>query len=146
MCRIRSVVMPPGTAQSWNRAVALRRIEAKKDAGTPPNDAGGDGGGGDKNDPNKDKDGGNDNKDKDQNKDKDKDKKDKDKDAGGDNQQPPPKKDPNEPDSGASPPPPSRQNQDDRILDQLENAPTVQQEAAKKHAIKTAKGLGMADK
>jgi hypothetical protein len=134
---------PLGRDAAWNRAVALRRIEEKKDAG--PQDASPGDGGGD-NDQNKD---GGQNQDKDagQNQNKDggqnKDDKDKDKDAGDENK-PPPKKEPpkNEPDAGA-PPPPSRQSQDDRILDQLENAPTVQQAAAKKHGHKVP---GMVDK
>lgn len=138
---------PLGRDAAWNRAIALRRIEDKKDAGqdaSPPNDGGGDGGGeDDKKDQNKDdNDGGSDNKNKDAGgKD---DKKDQNKDAGADdqNQKKEPPKD--EPEAGA-PPPPSRQSQDDRILDQLENAPTVQQEAAKKHG-KARRVRGMADK
>lgn len=42
-------------------------------------------------------------------------------------------------------PPPPRKNQDDRILDMLENAPTVQQEAAKRQAG-ARRVRGMADK
>jgi hypothetical protein len=135
-----------GRDAAWNRAIALRRIEDKKDAG---NDGGGDGGGeggpGDGGD-NKsdDKDGGGDSK------------PDGGKDAGGgkdsgppdsgsqDDQKDPPKPPEEKPDAGA-PPPPSKQNQDERMLDQLENAPTVQQEAARKagrrHPVK-----GMSDK
>jgi hypothetical protein len=139
---------PLGRDAAWNRAIALRRIEDKKDAGqdaSPPNDGGGDGGGNDKND--KDKDAGNngDSGKGDNNKDGGRDdKKDAGKDSGADdqNQKKEPPKD--EPEAGA-PPPPSRQSQDDRILDQLENAPTVQQEAAKKHG-KARKVRGMADK
>jgi tetratricopeptide (TPR) repeat protein len=136
---------PIGRDAAWNRAVALRRIEDKKDAG---NDASsGDGGNGDggSNDDNPDggskdqnKDGGGkDNKHKDGGKDDKKDK-DKGKDGGGNDKKDEPNKNnsDNQQDAGAPPPPPSRQNQDDRILDQLENAPTVQQEAAKKQARK----------
>jgi tetratricopeptide (TPR) repeat protein len=127
-----------GRDAAWNRAIALRRIEDKKDAGNDGgNDGGGDSGSGDGGDKNDDKkDGGDKNDDKkpdagkdggggkdaggkdaapDDDKDKDKDK---------------PKPD-GKPDA-APPPPPSRQNQDERMLDQLENAPTVQQETAKK--------------
>ncbi len=135
-----------GRDAAWNRAIALRRIEDKKDAG---NDGGGDGGGdsgqqgdgGDKNDDNKD--GGSD-------KNKDSGAKDgggKDsgaKDAGGDdnkNKNEPPKP----PEDAGAPPPPSRQNQDERMLDQLENAPTVQQEAARKAGQKR-RVRGMSDK
>ncbi len=136
---------PLGRDAAWNRAVALRRIEDKKDAGqdASPPDGGGDGGndqsppdGGKKND---DKDAGNDDKDSGG-----KDNKDAGKDSGGDEQnKPPPKKDPKE--DEPKPPPPSRQSQDDRILDQLENAPTVQQETARKQG-RARKVRGMADK
>jgi hypothetical protein len=54
---------------------------------------------------------------------------------------PPPKQD-----EDAGPPPPPKANQDERMLDQLENAPTVQQEAAKKNAQKRRVVRGMADK
>lgn len=150
---------PVGRDAAWNRAVALRRIEDKKDAGPP--DASPPDGGDDQNQPDggddQNKDGGDDqnkdggNKD-DQNQDagndsgggNDDQKDGGGKDSGGDDQnKPPPKQDPK--DDQQQPPPPSRQSQDERILDQLENAPTVQQEAAKKHA-KTRKVRGMADK
>lgn len=139
---------PVGRDAAWNRAVALRRIEDKKDAGPPdasPPDGGGDGGGGDdQNQP----DGGNDDQNQDAGQDSgggNDDQKDAGEDAGGDDQnKPPPKQDPKD-DPQQEPPPPSRQSQDERILDQLENAPTVQQEAAKKHA-KTRRVRGMADK
>ena len=123
-----------GRDAAWNRAIALRRIEDKKDAGNDAgNDGGGDGGG--KNDDNKDA--GNDDK-----------KPDAGKDGGGkdsgaakdsgspDENKPKPDKNDEKPDAEPKPPPPSRQNQDERMLDQLENAPTVQQEAAKKQAQK----------
>jgi hypothetical protein len=139
---------PIGRDAAWNRAVALRREEEKKDAG-PQSDAGGDGGGNEGNDQ---KDAGaKDSGSKDGGKKDKKDKKDKnrEKDAGKDPDEKPPKKDPTstEPDGGGSePPPPSRQSQDDRILDQLENAPTVQQEAAKKHGKTRKVPRGMTDK
>jgi len=122
-----------GRDAAWNRAIALRRIEDKKDAGNDGgNDGGGDGGsgdGGNKNDDDK-KDGGNDDKKPDAGKDAGG------KDAGGkdagspDENKPKPDKNDEKPDA-APPPPPSRQNQDERMLDQLENAPTVQQETAR---------------
>lgn len=119
-----------GRDAAWNRAIALRRIEDKKDAGNDAgndggNDGGGDGGGDD--DKKNDKpDGGNDKNDAG----KDAGGKDAGKDSGDDDKK---NKPPPEQDSGAPPPPPpSRQNQDERMLDQLENAPTVQQEAARK--------------
>lgn len=148
---------PVGRDAAWNRAIALRRIADKKDAGNDSGSDGGDGGGGDaggeggdgdgdgggndsggdsgKNDDDKDGGGNND------------DDKDSGKDSGG---EPPPKPDPKEPpDAGQAPqqpPPPSRQSQDERILDQLENAPTVQHEAAKKAAGRRRVVQGMADK
>jgi len=142
---------PIGRDAAWNRAVALRRIEDKKDAGNDagPPDGGGDGGGDGNDDQNQDQpDSGKD----DQNQDAGPDSgggdqnQDAGPDSGGDDQnqnKPPPKEDPK--DEPAQPPPPSRQSQDERILDQLENAPTVQQETAKKHA-RTRKVRGMADK
>jgi tetratricopeptide (TPR) repeat protein len=140
---------PIGRDAAWNRAVALRRIEDKKDAGEDASPPDGGDGGGDPN-PNQRDSGNDDDKNKDAGNDDKKDsgsgdpKPDAGKDAGGDDQnKPPPKKD--EEKDEQKPPPPSRQSQDDRILDQLENAPTVQQEAAKKHG-KARKVRGMADK
>lgn len=146
---------PVGPDAAHNRAIALRRIEDDKDAGpdaAPPD--GGDGDGGEDSDDGGQNDGG----DGGQSDDPDDAGSDgggggqgDDQDAGGepdagDDQQPPKDEPPkDEPDAGAEPPPPSRQSQDERILDQLENAPTVQQEAAKKHA-KTRRVEGMADK
>ncbi len=132
---------PVGLDAAWNRAVALRRIEDKKDAGndsgddsgqdaspgdggqdgSPPDsgkDGGGDGGAdggkdGGGNDGGKDGGGGNDGG----------------QDAGQDAAPPPPPK-PQQDDAGA-PPPPER-SQDEKLLDQLENAPTVQREAARR--------------
>lgn len=135
-----------GRDAAWNRAIALRRIEDKKDAGNDAgNDGGGDGGQGDAGDnKNDDKDAGND-KNNDAGKNKDAGGKDSGKDSGGDddkNKKEPPKPE----DAGAPPPPPpSRQNQDERMLDQLENAPTVQQEAARK-AGQRRRVRGMSDK
>jgi tetratricopeptide (TPR) repeat protein len=139
---------PIGRDAAWNRAVALRRIEDKKDAGqdAAPND--GDGGGDDQNQNQDGGDGRNDAGNDDDKKDGggNDDKKDAgNEDAGDDSKkdEEPPK---DEPDAAPPPPPPpSRQSQDDRILDQLENAPTVQQEAAKKRA-QARKVRGMADK
>jgi tetratricopeptide (TPR) repeat protein len=127
---------------AYNRAIALKRIDDKKDAGQDaaqdsPSDGqsegGGDSGGGG-NDAGKDsggggRDAGTDGGGKNDNGD----------DAGRDagSQQPPQGED------AAAPPP--KANQDDRILDQLENAPTVQQESAKKNAQRR-RVRGMADK
>ncbi len=140
---------PIGRDAAWNRAVALRRIEDKKDAGpdASPPDAGDGGkddqqqpdGGKDQNQP----DGGDDDKDKDAGNKNDQ-KPDAGKDGGNDDANKPPPKNEDEKQK-QEPPPPSRQSQDDRILDQLENAPTVQQEAAKKQG-KARKVRGMADK
>jgi hypothetical protein len=122
---------PIGRDAAWNRAIALRRIEDQKDAGkdasddkdgsSPPGDGGnqgndggkgGDGGGNGNDSGGGGRDsGGDDNQ----------------RDSGGSNDRP---------DSGpqrAEEPPATM---DDRILDKLENAPTVQQEAAKKQGQK----------
>jgi tetratricopeptide (TPR) repeat protein len=137
-----------GRDAAWNRAIALRRIEDKKDAGNDAgndggNDGGSDGGGdGGKDDKkNDDKKDGGDNKGNDGGKDSGA------PDSGTpdagdqDGKKPPPKSDKDKPE----PPPPSRQNQDERMLDQLENAPTVQQEAAKKQGQRR-RVRGMSDK
>jgi hypothetical protein len=129
---------PVGRDAAWNRAIALRRLEDKKDAGKDAQndandkDSGGDGGG----DSNKD------DKDKDKNKDGGGGDDGGGKDSGSPNDpQKPPQPQPNEP----QPQPSSRQNQDERMLDQLENAPTVQQQAAMKSGTKR-RVRGMADK
>jgi hypothetical protein len=129
---------PVGRDAAWNRAIALRRIEDKKDAGQDAapdarpdaspdaspdggqeggrdasNDSGGDSGGS--------PDAGND----------------------GSSTPPPPPDGGSEPDAG-SPPPPPNTNEDERMLDQLESAPTLQQEEAKRAGKKRVRG--MADK
>jgi hypothetical protein len=139
---------PVGRDAAWNRAIALRRQEdKKKDAGhdgSPDSasdagghdagqdgshdaghESGGDSGAGGK-------DGGEDSA----------------HDSGGpeggqnaDSGQPPPPKQ----DAAGAPPPPPKANQDERVLDQLESAPTVQQEDAKKRAS-LHRVRGMADK
>ena len=60
--------------------------------------------------------------------------------SGDDASEPPP----SAPDAGAPPPP--KENQDERMLDQLENAPTVQEEDAKRRARDHRRVRGMADK
>ncbi len=123
---------PVGRDAAWNRAIALRRIEDRKDAGAPDAsrgdggenkpDASRDGGGSDAGDRPKDT-----------------------PDAGNADSASPP---PDEPDAGESareagaPPPPT--SQDERMLDQLENAPTLQQEEARHAGKKHVRG--MADK
>jgi hypothetical protein len=129
---------PVGRNAAWNRAIALRRIEDQKDSGTdsgppdgaagdsgnPPPDGGGDGGKGD---------------------------------GGGsaDASQPSPQPDGGDGEDAAAPPPPGpdsgpqlkpKENQDDRILDQLENAPTIQEESAKRRAQAHRRQRGMEDK
>ena len=134
-----------GRDAAWNRAIALRRIEDKKDAGNDSgsdsgSDGGGDGDGGDNT-----KDGGDDKPDSgkpdsgkpDGGKDSGA------KDSGSNDEKPPPK--PEEKKEKEPPPPPSRQNQDERMLDQLENAPTVQQETARKMGQRR-QVRGMSDK
>jgi Ca-activated chloride channel family protein len=130
---------PVGRDAAWNRSIALRRIDDEKDASKDssddaPHDAspdapkdsgedaakdsGGDSGGQDSGkDSGGEDSGGND--------------------AGQDAAPPPP------PDGGAPPPP--TETQDDRILDQLEQAPLLQEEAAKRQAQKRHV-RGMADK
>jgi tetratricopeptide (TPR) repeat protein len=132
-----------GRDAAWNRAIALRRIEDKKDAGNDAgNDGGSDSGGGDGGDKNDSPDGGDKNDPPDAGKDAGG-KHDAGKDAG---DPPPDKPKPEEKPDAAPPPPPSRQNQDERMLDQLENAPTVQQEAARKQGQKRRPVRGMSDK
>jgi tetratricopeptide (TPR) repeat protein len=125
-----------GNDAAWNRAIALRRIDDEKDAGkdaspgdaaspdSGPSDAsGGDGassGGRDASRP-QDDEGGSDH------------------DAG----PPPPPPDASPPPPDASqPPPPLSRSEDEKMLDQLENAPTLQQEEAKHHKRRP----GMVDK
>jgi len=139
---------PVGRDAAWNRAIALQREEdKKKDAGhdgssDAKNEGGGqDGGGGQDSGHDSGHDGG--------------------QDGGGgggkDSGQDAPNESGGGKDSGdkqeagppqpqdAAPPPPPKANQDERMLDQLESAPTVQQEAAKKLAAKH-RVRGMADK
>jgi hypothetical protein len=131
-----------GRDAAWNRAIALRRIDDKKDAGSPdaskdagpqgdgssgdsgggsPPDAGSDGGGGSAPDA-----------------------------GSSDKPDTGPQSPPEQPDAApqgndaAPPPPPPGRDEDERMLDQLENAPTLQQEEAK-HAGKR-RVRGMADK
>jgi tetratricopeptide (TPR) repeat protein len=130
-----------GRDAAFNRAIALRRIEDKKnDAGgdAAPNDSGAadgsdggsDGGNDGGNDSGGDSGGGDDGG-------KDSGAPEAGNDAGPQSQ--------NEPDAEAPPPPPT-QTQDDRILDQLESAPTFQQEAARKMAAQRRHVRGMVDK
>jgi Ca-activated chloride channel family protein len=139
-----------GRDAAWNRAIALVRIEdeKKRDAGhdgPPQNDGGSDAGNGGK-DASDDKkpDGGSGPKDSGKN--------DPGKDGGGDKPDagdgqdaasPPPPT----PEAGAPPsqPPPQSGNQDERMLDMLEAAPTLQQQDAKNRAA-GRKVRGMADK
>jgi hypothetical protein len=137
-----------GRDAAFNRAIALRRIEDKKndggsdggnpdgggdggsnDSGSDSGNDGGDGGGG--NDAGNDGgDGGGDDGGKDSGPD------------GGNDAAPPPQ---SQNDQDAAPPPPT-QTQDDRILDKLEGAPTFQQEVAKKAAQQRRHARGMVDK
>jgi Ca-activated chloride channel homolog len=129
---------PVGRDAAWNRAIALRRIEDEKDAGSDAapeggKDAAGDGSSekGDAGRPDRPPDAGaNDAINHGE------------KDA---STEPPPRPDAGEdrPDAGPQPPPPSN-NEDERMLDQLEEAPTMQQEEAKRTGRKRVRG--MADK
>jgi len=142
----RALVLAPGRVDAgdsvgrdaaWNRAIALRRIEDKKDAGQ---DAAAGDGSSDAGAPDSGHGDGSGDTGRDASNHGSDDAGDHDKDSG-----PPP----SEPDAGppppepdAQPPPPSR-SQDERMLDQLENAPTVQQEEAKHHK---RQARGMVDK
>jgi hypothetical protein len=129
-----------GRDAAWNRAIALRRIEDKKDAGsdaaTPdasqdgPTDGPSDGGAGDGA-----KDGAGGGRDASRGGD----------DAGRDSSAPEDHPDaaPEPPREAGAPPPPST-NEDERMLDQLESAPTLQQEEARRGSKKRVRG--MADK
>jgi hypothetical protein len=132
-----------GRDAAWNRAIALRRIDDKKDAGSPDasKDGGSQGDGGSSGDsgasspPDAGSDGGGSSA----------------PDAGpSDKQDAGPQSPPEQPDAApqgndaAPPPPPPGRDEDERMLDQLESAPTLQQEEAK-HAGKR-RVRGMADK
>jgi hypothetical protein len=137
---------PVGRDAAWNRAIALRRIEDKKDAGndaeppdasrdgsqpqdsgprdsgqgdTGPQDSGGNNGQQDAQQPQPQDAGG--------------------QDSGGDAGAPPPPED-------AGPPPPPKASPDERVLDKLENAPTLQEEEAKNRARARARVRGAEDK
>jgi Ca-activated chloride channel family protein len=138
-----------GRDAAYNRAIALRRIEdQERDAGPP--DAGPDSGPPDAGD-----DGGDEQPDAGDDQQKDGGGDDQQKDGGGDDQQkdggqPPPKDQGNE--DGGAPPPEQKQqqqqpaNQDERLLDLLEQAPTLQEHDAKKHAAEARGRPGMEDK
>ena len=129
---------PIGRDAAWNRAIALRRIEdEKKDAG---NDAASDAardaardGAPESNDAGRDAaheaghEAGHD---------------DTGRDSGAEPPPEPPDAAPQRPDAGIQPPPST--NEDERMLDQLESAPTLQQEEAKRAGKKRVRG--MADK
>lgn len=162
-----------GSRAAWNRAIALRRIEEeekkkkKPDSGTPPDkhpDGGPEQDGGNKDQPKQSPDAGAPKDDKNQDKDKDKDKKDEDKkdkneekkdqqnnqkDAKNqkkdEGQQGSDSKNQGDRTAQQNKPPPPSLSQDERMLDNLEQAQTVQQENAKRNA-KRARILGMEDK
>ena len=134
---------PLGRDAAFNRAIALRRIDDKKDAGSdasPPQDG--------SSDASREPDGG-----RDGGQDASRDSGGADgaspsggEDAGRDAESPPEPP----PDAGQEPPreagaaPPPSLDEDQRMLDQLENAPTLQQEEAKRFGKKRVRG--MADK
>ncbi|MGH7434388.1 MAG: tetratricopeptide repeat protein, partial [Polyangiaceae bacterium] len=143
-----ALVLAPGMADggdgvgrdaAYNRAIALRRIEDRKDAGSDAssNDGGHDGSSpGDSGTPPKDAGGGG------------PDGSNGGKDAGKDSESPqqdhPDAAPPEPPPDAGTPPPPTSANEDERMLDQLESAPTLQQEEAKRAGRKRVRG--MADK
>lgn len=124
-----------GRDAAWNRAIALRRQrDQEKDSGADSgnnseggagdsggSDSGGNDGGGDGGGKNDQPDGGGDSGNGDAGQ------------EGG--QQPPPQQN----DAGP-PPPPQKADQDERILDQLEHAPTLQQESAKRQGQVRVRG------
>ncbi|WP_437276239.1 tetratricopeptide repeat protein [Sorangium sp. So ce375] len=151
-----------GRDAAWNRAIALRRIEDQKDAAPPDaepdappdaepdappdaepdagddggdQDAGDDGGDQDAGDDGGDQDAGNDGGDQDQSPDAGP--QDQAPDAGSPEQPEPPREQPQQQ--------PQTGRQDDRILDQLEEAPTYQEQEAKNKAG-MRRGRGMEDK
>jgi tetratricopeptide (TPR) repeat protein len=140
-----------GSDAAYNRAIALRRIEDKQKDAEPPDaqpDAPNDGSPGDSGEPDSgppdagQPDSG---KPDDKKKDQDKDKDDK-KDAGADGSAPKPQ---DQPDAGDQPKPKSEQqpaNQDDRTLDELEHAPTFQEQDAKNRALQHHTRSPMEDK
>jgi tetratricopeptide (TPR) repeat protein len=142
----RALVLAPGLPDAgdrtgrdaaWNRAIALERIEDEKDAGH--SDGGGDGGGpGDSGSPSRD--GGHDKGDSGSPSSDAGSKSDPD--AGSEPPPEAPDASPEAPDAAS--PPPTPQSSDDRMLDQLENARTLQQEQAKRFGKKRPRG--MADK
>jgi Ca-activated chloride channel family protein len=149
----RALVLAPGDADggdpvgrdaAWNRAIALRRIEDEKDAGR---DAGSDAA---QNAKDASPDAGDRGKDASREAGPDGSRDASGPDAGrggGDDGGPKPQSQPDggddRRDAGAQPPPPNS-DQDERMLDQLENAPTLQQEEAKRYGKKRVRG--MADK
>jgi tetratricopeptide (TPR) repeat protein len=147
----RALVLIPGQAgdagdalgrdAAWNRAIALRRIEDRKDAGQDASPDGGQDASQDASHDASQDSGGNDGASPDSGGGQDSGAE-----GGGQDSGSPPQPDsgpPPQPDSGTPPPPPPS-DQDDRMLDQLENAPTLQQEEAKRAGKKRVRG--MADK
>jgi hypothetical protein len=134
---------PVGRDVAWNRGIALRRIEDKKDAGQDASpdaqDAGQDAR------PDAPQDGGQDAHDSGQDAKGDSGSAPEAGADGGNDGSPPPSPDGGtEPDAGNQPPPPANTSEDERMLDQLESAPTLQQEEAKRAGKKRVRG--MADK
>ena len=145
---------PVGRDAAWNRAIALRRIEDKLDAGRDASNDGGDAGDGSQDAGDAGSDSGKDSgKSETHDSGQNDDKKDDKKDAGDNGKDSGKNDDTPKPDEDAGAPPPAapaekqnaKQNQDERMLDQLENAPTVQQEAARK-AGKQRRVRSMSDK
>ncbi|WP_437620025.1 tetratricopeptide repeat protein [Sorangium sp. So ce1151] len=143
-----------GRDAAWNRAIALRRIEEQKDAAPPDaepdappdaepdagddggeQDAGDDGGEQDAGDDGGEQDAGDDGGDQDQSPD------------AGPQDQPPDAGQPDEPEPPREQPQeqPQSGRQDDRVLDQLEEAPTYQEQEAKSRAG-MRRGRAMEDK
>jgi hypothetical protein len=135
---------PVGRDAAWNRAIALRRIEDKKDAGQ---EAGPDASQDASHDAGRDasRDSGQDGSKAGQDSGPGQDAA---SEAGNDAGSTPPPEPPDAgaepPDAQAQPPPATASGEDERMLDQLESAPTLQQEEAKRAGKKRVRG--MADK
>jgi hypothetical protein len=128
---------PVGRDAAWNRSIALRRIEDRKDAGADASQDASHDASQDSESPSPDAGNGP----KDSGQDTSNGGRDAGQDAGSPPQEPDAAPEPHE--AGPQTPPPSS-NEDERMLDQLENAPTLQQEEAKRLGKKHVRG--MADK
>ncbi|HEY4105511.1 MAG TPA: VWA domain-containing protein [Polyangiaceae bacterium] len=139
-----------GSDAAYNRAIALRRIEDKEKDATPPDaqpDGPNDGGPGDSGESGDSGQNQNKNDKQDDKKNQDQDKNQNQKDAGSDGAAPKPEP-PQQPDAGPDQKKPEQpqSNQDERMLDMLEHAPTLQEQDAKNRALERPHRHEMEDK